>query len=322
MKNQILIIIACWLVCFDLFAQKITPEQYINTWKDFAISEMKRSGIPASIKLAQGMLESANGNSRLAVNANNHFGIKCHGWEGEEIYHDDDKKSECFRKYEDAKGSFIDHSEFLMTRNRYAFLFDYKSTDYKNWAKGLSRAGYATDPKYSQKLIDHIERYKLHQYDSDVTATKNAPTQSAQTPSGSKSPTSKTAGAWDDFASFNINRHPVKQNNRTGYITVKEGDSYTSLSAELDMMPWQLPKYNEAKATDELREGQIVYLQPKRRKAEKGKETHTVCEGETIRDVSQKYAVKSSRLYVLNRMEEGTQPKAGDVLNLRKKKRR
>ena len=119
-----------------------------------------------------------------------------------------------------------------------------------------------------------------------------------------------------------MDRHPVKQNNRTDFITAKEGDTYTSLSNELDMMPWQLPKYNDAKATDELREGQTIYLQPKRRKAEMGKETHTVREGETMYDVSQKYAVKLSRLYILNRMEEGTQPKTGDVLNLRKKKKK
>jgi len=312
-------IIACWLVGFmapDLFAQRTTPDEYINTWKDFAISEMNRSGIPASIKLAQGLLESSNGNSRLAVAANNHFGIKCHGWEGEEIYHDDDKKGECFRKYKNARESFVDHTDFLMTRSRYAFLFDYKSTDYKNWAKGLQKAGYATDPKYPQKLIDLIERYKLNQYD---TGEKTASQRNVPAATG-KSPT--TPSAWDDFASFHVEKYPVKENNRTSYITAKEGDTFTSLSNELDLMPWQLPKYNEAKATDELREGQIIYMQPKRRKAEIGKEKHTVRNGETMYGISQNYAIKLSQLYKLNRMEEGTQPKTGDVLNLRKKKKK
>ena len=318
MKNQFLIVTLCWLVCFDIFAQKNTAEDYIKTWKDVAVSEMKRSGIPASIKLAQGMLESANGNSRLAIAANNHFGIKCHDWTGETIFHDDDKKDECFRKYKNAKQSFIDHTDFLMTRSRYAFLFEYKSTDYKSWAKGLSKAGYATDPKYPQKLIDQIERYKLYQYDTGVKVSKKPTPQSAPTTAGGKNQT----GAWDDFASFHIDRHPVRQNNRTDYIIAKEGDSYASLSNELDMMPWQLPKYNEAKATDELHEGQIVYLQPKRRKAERGKETYIVRGGETMYDISQKYAVKVSRLYTLNRMKEGTQPKVGDVVNLRKKKKK
>jgi len=306
-----------WLILFaisDLCAQKITAEKYINTWKDLAIAEMKRSGIPASITLAQGLLESDNGNSRLAVIANNHFGIKCHGWEGELIYHDDDHKGECFRQYQNARESYLDHTDFLMSRSRYAFLFEYKSTDYKNWAKGLQKAGYATDPKYPQKLINLIEKYGLHHYDAGVKAERITPSPKNTAP--------KPASGWDDFASFNIERHPVKTNNRTDYIIAKDGDTYTSLSKELDMMPWQLPKYNEARSTDELREGQIIYLQPKRRKAERGYETHTVREGETMYFISQKYAVKVSRLYALNRMEEGTRPKAGDVLNLRKKKKK
>ena len=321
---RICYMIACWLVIFvmpDLLAQKITVDEYINTYKDIAISEMKRSGIPASIKMAQGILESANGNSPLAAVANNHFGIKCHGWEGEEIFHDDDKKDECFRRYKNAKDSWIDHTDFLTSRSRYAFLFEYKSTDYKNWANGLRKAGYATDPQYPQKLISLIERHKLHQYDTGVKVDKSAASQPTTT-IGSKNTPAKTADAWNDFTSFNIDRHSVRENNRTNYVTAKDGDSYTSLSNELDMMPWQLPRYNEAKATDELREGQIVYLQPKRRKAERGKETHTMREDETMYLISQQYAVKLSRLYVLNRMEEGLQPKTGEVLNLRKKKKK
>jgi len=306
-----------WLLIFvlpDLLAQKMTAEQYINKWKDLAVVEMKRSGIPASITLAQGLLESDNGNSRLAVVANNHFGIKCHGWEGELIYHDDDHKGECFRQYSNARDSYLDHTDFLMGRSRYAFLFEYKSTDYKNWAKGLRQAGYATDPKYPQKLISLIERYNLHLYDTGVKAVRTTP--------DSKKTTPKSSSAWDDFASFNIERYPVMTNNRTDYIIAKSGDTYVSLSNELDLMPWQLPKYNEAKSSDELREGQIVYLQSKRRKAERGNEIHTVREGETMYFISQKYAVKVSRLYTLNRMEERTQPKTGDVLNLRKKKKK
>ncbi|MDR1172957.1 MAG: glucosaminidase domain-containing protein [Bacteroidales bacterium] len=316
--------IAFWLVCFvtpDLFAQKITVEEYINTYKYLAISEMERSGIPASITLAQGILESANGNSRLAVVANNHFGIKCHDWKGKEIYHDDNEKGECFRHYKTAKESYLDHTDFLMNRSRYAFLFGYKSTDYKNWAKGLRKAGYATDPKYPQRLIDLIERYNLQQYDTGVKPTRKTAAKTPPATTNSKGKTSKS-DARDDFSSFNIERYPAKVNNGTDYITAREGDTYTSLSNELDLMPWQLPKYNEALATDELHEGQVVYLQPKRRKAERGKDTHKVAEGETMYFISQKYAVKLSRLYTLNRMEEGTQPEAGDVLNLRRKKRK
>lgn len=141
---------------------------YIETFAPIAQQEMRIYKIPASITLAQGLLESAIGQGRLAQEANNHFGIKCHKeWTGKQIFHDDDAKGECFRVYEDAKESYRDHSLFLKTRSRYDFLFDIKSTNYKAWAKGLKKAGYATDPKYPDKLIDLIERYDLHRFDSD-----------------------------------------------------------------------------------------------------------------------------------------------------------
>jgi len=297
----------------DLFAQKITVAEYIDTYKDWAISEMKRSGIPASIKLGQGILESGFGNSKLATEANNHFGIKCgSAWKGEVAYHDDDKKNECFRKYKDAKESYTDHTNFLTNNKRYASLFEYKSTDYKSWAKGLSKAGYATDPNYPQKLIELIERHELHVYDTGVSSSKRTSTTSSRT---------RPTSAKDDFATFNLVDYPIRENNRTSYVLAKEGDTYTSLSVELDMMPWQLPRYNEAKASDKISEGDIIYIQPKRRKAEKGKETHTVSGNETMYSISQTYAVKVARLYTLNRMEKETEPNAGDVLNLRKKKK-
>jgi hypothetical protein len=268
------------------------------------------------------MLESSNGNSRLAIVANNHFGIKCHGWEGEEIFHDDDHKNECFRQYRNAQESYFDHTDFLLGRSRYAFLFEYKTTDYKSWANGLRKAGYATDSKYAQALIGLIERYALYRYDTTVNVDRRVAQRKPPAMFDSRNNPIRVADAWDDFASFNIDRHPLRENNRTNYIHAREGDTYTSLSNQLDLMPWQLPKYNETKATDELREGQVVYIQPKRRKAERGMETHKVREGETMYIISQKYAVRTSSLYMLNRMEEGTQPNVGDVLNLRKKKKK
>ena len=147
-------------------------EAYIDTYKDIAQSEMELYGIPASITLAQGILESGSGKGRLSTKANNHFGIKCHGWTGKKIYHDDDKSQECFRKYNDAKYSFRDHSLFLSERKRYASLFDLKKHDYKGWARGLKAAGYATDRKYPQKLISLIERYELNRYDREVLGLK------------------------------------------------------------------------------------------------------------------------------------------------------
>ncbi len=143
-------------------------QAYIERYAPIAQKEMQASGIPASITMAQGILESGMGYGRLAVEGNNHFGIKCHAeWEGQRIYHDDDEKGECFRVYKAAENSFKDHSEFLITRSRYAFLFELKATDYKAWAKGLKKAGYATDPQYPDKLISLIERFDLDQLDVD-----------------------------------------------------------------------------------------------------------------------------------------------------------
>mgnify|MGYP002857606130 FL=1 len=158
----------------DLVIPKINnTEDYINYYSSIAMDEMIQFGIPASITLAQGILESGAGRGTLAVQANNHFGIKCHDWTGKKTFHDDDKKQECFRKYDNPEYSYRDHSIFLSNRGRYSFLFDLKKDDYKKWARGLKKAGYATDPKYSQKLIDLIERYELYKYDNKVLKKKN-----------------------------------------------------------------------------------------------------------------------------------------------------
>ena len=151
----------------------VNTEDYVNFYSTIAMDEMMQFGIPASITLAQGILESGAGKGRLAVEANNHFGIKCHDWNGKKIYHDDDEDQECFRKYDNPEYSYRDHSLFLKNRGRYSFLFEFKKDDYKQWARGLKKAGYATDPKYPQKLIDLIERYELYKYDNIVLKKKN-----------------------------------------------------------------------------------------------------------------------------------------------------
>ena len=153
----------------------LNTEDYVKFYSNIAMDEMIQFGIPASITLAQGILESGAGKGRLAVQANNHFGIKCHDWNGKKIYHDDDEEQECFRKYDNPEYSYRDHSLFLTNRGRYSFLFDLKKDDYKQWAKGLKKAGYATDPKYPQKLIDLIQRYQLYKYDNIVLKKKNKP---------------------------------------------------------------------------------------------------------------------------------------------------
>ncbi len=297
-------------VCFAQSKKRISPETYIDTYKDLAISEMKRSGIPASITLAQGMLESDNGNSILTVEGNNHFGIKCHDWLGNKMFKDDDARNECFRKYTSATESFRDHSDFMLSKQRYNFLFEYKSTDYKNWAKGLHKAGYATNPRYADKIIDLIETNKLYVYDQGLVA-RESPHQR----SSGKRTTEKSS---DYF--INLTR-PINTRNGIEYVVAKSGDTFGKLGAELEMLNWELLKYNELTSDSTLHDGQILYLQPKHRKAEFGKDYHTVQPGENIYSISQLYGVKTRQLLRMNNLTPQDQVKAGDILNLRTKKK-
>ncbi|MBS3807427.1 MAG: glucosaminidase domain-containing protein [Bacteroidales bacterium] len=290
--------------------QTENSKQYINEYKDLAIQEMNRTGIPASITLAQGILESDYGNSRLAREGNNHFGIKCHStWNGKRIFHDDDRRNECFRKYPNVYDSFKDHSHFLTTSSRYDFLFDYRRTDYEKWARGLKRAGYATSPTYASRLIELIERYELHRFDR-----MNAPQITPEYTGGGSS-----LGNVDNY-SISAGKHRIRTRNRIDYIVVSEGDTFKKLNKELDMLPWELKKYNEWSDTAALRPGQILYLQPKRKKAARGYNHHKVEEGETMHSISQRYGVKLEELYEKNRMEEGEEPEPGDKIWLRQTK--
>ncbi len=288
----------------------VSRDQYIEMWKDEAIKQMVEHNIPASITLAQGILESANGNSELAKYANNHFGIKCHNWTGEKMYKDDDHKDDCFRKYQTAHESFEDHSEFLTGRDRYAFLFDYDVTDYKAWAKGLKKAGYATNPKYPTLLIDLIERHGLDKYDQlhEKVSTKN-PEIAAEV--NTAKPITVTV------TSAMVNTHTViVSNNKINAITVKEGDTFYKIAKEFEIGLWQLYKYNDLANDDILQVGDIIYLQPKRNKSQT--ENHTVKKGETMRSISQKYGVKLKKLYKYNELTFGTDLIAGTVIKLKK----
>ena len=164
--KQVVLTLFCALLALSLSAQSV-QQQYIEKYAPVAVAEMQRSGVPASITLAQGLLESGSGRSTLATKGNNHFGIKCHSkWTGDTIHADDDRKNECFRKYKSADESFRDHSDFLRYSDRYKFLFELERTDYKGWAYGLKQAGYATDPTYASKLIKYVEDYNLSRYDT------------------------------------------------------------------------------------------------------------------------------------------------------------
>lgn len=307
MKIKFLLILTI-IIPFVVFAQKKqTREDYINKYKDAAIYQMKTQGVPASIILAQGLLESDNGNSVLAVKANNHFGIKCHTWSGATIYMDDDTKNECFRKYGNPEKSYRDHSDFLRGARRYSSLFDLEPTDYKGWAYGLKKAGYATNPQYAEMLIKIIEDYKLYNLDKGISIEVESPTKGVGEPVDV-----------DHFV-INMNKHrKVYTRNRIKYIIVKNGDDYASLTKELELLPWQLAKYNEISKDSSLKEGQEIYIQPKRNRAEINHSVHVVEKGETMYSISQMYGVKLKKLYRKNRLKQGEQPEVGQVIYLRK----
>ena len=272
------------------FAQKQTPTDYIEKYKELAIIEMHRSRVPASITLAQGILESNSGNSRLARYANNHFGIKCKGnWTGNVIYADDDAPDECFRAYESVLASFQDHSEFLRRNWRYHPLFELEQTDYKGWSDGLRKAGYATNPQYGDILISLIERYKLAHYDlADLPGTGLPPLVSGP----------------------NINGVPIK--------TVEAGESVESIAKDNYVKERHIRKWNDLEDGAEVSEGDVVFLKPKRRRG--SAPTHLVEAGETMHTISQKYGIKLKQLYRKNRMELGSEPVAGEELYMQKKR--
>jgi LysM repeat protein len=282
--------------------RRITREEYIETYKDDAIREMMKSGVPASITLAQGILESGDGNSPLAVYARNHFGVKCHsGWTGESMRLDDDEKNECFRKYETVYESYRDHSDFLVTRSRYDFLFKLKLSDYKGWAKGLKKAGYATNPKYADMLIMLIEKNDLNQYDNYA-----------------KVPPKKLSKKRSSKLLVSTSTRTIKLHNHIKYIKVKDGDTFYKISQDYEMNLWQLYKYNDLNKGDVLKIGDIIYLQPKRNKSKE--KYHVVKQGETMRSISQLYGVKLKKLYKKNLLIVGTQPNVGDKIFLKNKK--
>jgi len=299
-------------------------KQYIDRFSELAVSEMNRTGIPASITLAQGLLESDNGKSTLALKANNHFGIKCHNdWRGQRIYHDDDRRSECFRKYASAWESYRDHSDFLSGSQRYAFLFDLKKTDYKSWAKGLKKAGYATNREYAELLIRIIEENNLQMYDRGIVAKANDPADQMVVSEIQPEPVQEGYNSEvTDIDNFivDLNKRSVAQINRIDYLVVTQGDTFIELAEEFELMYWEIFKYNELARDALLEPGQILFLQPKRNKAEFGHDYHTVGEGESMYSISQKYGIKLARLYEMNLMEEGEEPMAGQKLWLRKTK--
>ena len=316
MKKTLIILILTGLFCpvFLSAQNRMTTEEYIKKYKDIAIKKMKEYGIPASITLAQGILESGSGNSKLAQKANNHFGIKCHkDWHGKTFYMDDDEEHECFRKYSKAEDSYRDHSLFLTQRGRYSFLFDYDITDYKKWAYGLKKAGYATNPKYPQLLIGLIERYDLAQYDTGKWKKKKHHKKEETNLSGVAAPvTADLIPAGNNSAG-----RQLFTNNGKKVIVAKEGDSYYNIAEEFDIYAWQLYSYNDVSKKHNLKPGELVYLEKKKRKAGKKFKTHIVSEGESMQMISQIYGIRLKHLYKMNNLPEGIQVPAGTKLKIR-----
>jgi LysM repeat protein len=303
---------------------RLTAEGYIELWKGVAVQKMKEHGIPASITLAQGLLESGNGNSELAREANNHFGIKCTpDWSGGKAYHDDDRKNDCFRKYKDAADSYEDHSKFLQ-RSRYASLFELKTTDYKGWAHGLKKAGYATDPAYPRKLIELIERYELHKLDEgqDISFKKR---EVADAPKGdsagtaSKKKKSKPSRVGDDEVTVTIGngRNVEKFEGRVKFTRAKAGDSIKKIAEDMETMPGWVAGWNDLDKDAKLEEGQVIYLSPKLSKSKRAA-THDVRAGDTLWNISQKYGVKLSKLCAYNGMKPTDTLRTGMTVHLRK----
>jgi hypothetical protein len=311
------LLLGLYLSSFAQTPVKMTREEYIMKYKLLAVRQMNASGIPASIIMAQACLESDNGNSRLALQANNHFGIKCHTtWKGEVIHHDDDKLQECFRKYEDPEGSFYDHSEFLRNRNRYAFLFDLSSTDYKAWAHGLKKAGYATNPLYAELLIKIIEENNLHQLDEGKISDPLSLPEKTVMASTAATPVIPTTVDIDHYI-FELNR---KQYTRNGvkYVLAREDETYRDIAIELGIKLKTLENYNDCK-DHSLRYGEEVYIQTQKRRASRKLSPHISGSNETMHNISQRYAVRLKKLYEYNNMKKGEEPRPGSTIFLRKK---
>ncbi len=298
------------LLPFSAFAQQIEPpspppaakpmmttKAYIDSFKVAAMIEMKAYGIPASITLGQGILESASGNSKLARECNNHFGVKCRStWTGRYCLADDDAKDECFRGYLSPQESYRDHSLFLYGSKRYARLFELPSTDYKNWAHGLRETGYATNPSYGNLLIGVIEKYRLAMFDSMVVMGE------------------------DFYAISKPGAAPIPAEIINGLpaIMAKPGETPEQLAARYNLDVAQIYKYNDIAKGEQINPGEIIYLKPKKRRSDEV--SHTVKSGESMRDISQMYGIRMKHLYKLNKLTPGQEAAVGEVINLRDKR--
>ena len=305
---------------------------YIVQYADVAVKKMHEYKIPASITVAQGIFESACGKSRLAVEGNNHFGIKCHEWTGDTILIDDDELQECFRRYASVEESYNDHSLFLTTRKRYANLFQLDIMDYKAWARTLKQDGYATNPQYAERLVSLIERFNIARLDTlcqqrygDIPVPEPAtkPVAESRKPVGKPASIEKlgkkvfTAIGSEypsDQSPFTYRK--VFKNNNTYFVIAEKGDTYEKIAQDILVMSDNLRKFNDASATDEPVENEIVYVEAKARG--NAMRIHTVQEGETLRYISQRYGVQLRYILKYNMLDENAVIHPGDQILLRR----
>lgn len=315
LTNRYLHLLFVSLTALVMTARTNARTAYVLKYSQIAVDEMNRSGIPASITLAQGILESGNGLSELAKKSNNHFGIKCHGsWTGEKVYHDDDAKGECFRAYKEVRHSYEDHTDFLVRGSRYEFLFELDPTDYKGWAKGLKKAGYATAPDYADKLIRIIEQEELHRFDFAATAPLLASedTLSVKT----EGPTLNAKGKPVTNAKKKFLIHRMKHHeNGTPYVILKQGETIEILSDSLNMRVVVLLAINDATYETVLKVGEAVFIDYKKTRSKKKFVVAT--NGLTMRAISQQNAIRLDKLYKYNNYPVGRQPKNGEKIRLR-----
>ncbi len=356
-------ILFCTLICIiTVSAQENKDIEYIRKHALLAVQEQKLYNIPASITLSQGLIETGGGQSRLAEQAYNHFGIKCKDeWTGGKIYHDDDAKGECFRVYNNVEESYRDHSKFLAERPYYKSLFLIDIKDYKAWAHGLKKAGYATNPKYPSMLISRIEKYNLDQFDQindeqvyaklvdlygqfdggntylaknstqnnqqdidDATSVILASNENSHQQKNQKAKVVEERelnlkekniifNSQPELPSIRLKNHP----NKIQYVLVKDGETIGSIAKLYNAIPSKLAEFNEISLGSKLKEGQIIFFGKKKQKG--NQETYRVKEGDDMYAISQRFGIKISNLYKLNRMDPGSQPRIGQTIHLKKK---
>ena len=308
-------------------AQTITIEEYVNTYKEIAIKEMIRTGVPASITLAQGIVETESGNSKLVKKSNNHFGIKCkETWTGPSVSHDDDAPGECFRKYENPEQSYVDHSDFLRTRKHYNFLFGLDPADYKAWAYGLKKAGYATNPAYPQMLIKYIEKYNLNDYSlialgkkqsaDPIFAKKEQPVTIAVQQPGVQTPVQQSSDIVKEEIKKPVVNYPTGEFkiNETKVVYATKGTSFLAIAQQHNVQLKWLFDFNDLKETEVLEKDQLIYLQRKRRVG--ANQFHVVASGETLYDIAQAQGIRLDALMQLNQIPSNKQPMPGQQLYL------